>query len=101
MKASLLTEEQKNIFTHYQRDCKGHKKGDRRVGVYWLDTDEKNYDYFTKCYPKDNWYKVRGITNDGLETLIPEEWEPCWDEEEICSSLKKEAVTIRDDVGDK
>lgn len=101
MKASLLTQEQKGIFTHYQQNCKGHKKGERRVGVYWLDIDESNYDYFTKCYPKDNWYKVRGIDNSGLETVIPEFWTPCWNEEDISSTLAKEAQNILNDVGDK
>lgn len=101
MKASLLSEEQKKIFTHYQQNCKGKKKGERRVGVYWLDTDESDYDYFTKCYPKDNWYKVRGIDNNGLETLIPEQWEPCWNEEEVSEDLAKNiGQEILNDRGD-
>lgn len=101
MKASLLSKEQRNIFTHYQNNCKGHKKGERRVGVYWLDTDESNYDYFIKCYPKYNWYKVRGIGNSHLETMIPEYWELCWDDKEICSSYEKDAKLILGDIGGK
>ena len=61
----------------------------------------KDYDYFIKCYPKYNWYKVRGIDNTRLETVIPEYWELCWDDKEICSSYEKDAKLVLGDIGEK
>lgn len=79
-----LNDKTRNILTFYQKNCKGHTAGDVKEYAYFMPVDdvENAYNYFTKCYPSTNWYKVHGILNDNLSVEIPEHWEPVWNTED-------------------
>lgn len=79
---SKISDVERKRLMYYESNTRGHKAGERRDYVYYLDTDEANYEYFTKCYPTTNWYRVTGINSVKLDTFIPEEWEENWDTED-------------------
>lgn len=86
---SQISDVERKRLMYYENNTRGHKAGEKRENIYYLDTDEKNYEYFFKCYPENNWYKVTGINNEKMDTFIPDNWEDVWDTEDKSTWARK------------